>query len=251
MSLEEVLCKDYFKEKAFKRNRYGFSNDFLSASVIDFDKWMQSLKLDDKNSMNCIFPIASYDSAILKYSSLRGMLVEFKLKCISVPKQRDLKSKNECSRNFLISKCAIDSKSIFIFDNSLISQAINELASWKAGSNKSYIQNFEFMTPADFMEFIKFESDKNNITKHTIDEIVSPFSDYVKSSDYGMAYNHIQIWIGKSRGYWKNMNFAECGNILILIEKAITDNFDAISDEVYKTMIKSQLNVVQSQIKSL
>lgn len=251
MSFDEVLAKDYDNEKAYKRNKYGFSTDILSSLVIEFDSWMQSLKLKNKNSMDCIFPIAFFDSSNNKFSSHRGLPIEFKLKCVSVPKQNDLKDKNVCTRNMLNSLCVLDSKSIFIFNDNLIKEALSNLSSWKSGSGKSDFKNFEFLTPLDLLNLINFNSQSSYNFIYNSNEIVNPIAEHILHSDYASANKHIQTWINKGYEYKKRKNAIESRNIFQLIINGIEVNIDSISDDIYKSLIHSQLKVAQNIIQKL
>jgi len=146
----EILAKDY------KSRTFGFSTDILSMKCVDVDLKEADNRGNHKKTMDLMAGVADFDGRTGKYTSQRLLPVELKLDCKSMNgiKDSDLVDKDSYTRR-MFTGVIIDRRSVFIFrEGTVINQALSKLRRWKKGPDSSVMKQWEFLSPAQFNEYI-------------------------------------------------------------------------------------------------
>ena len=234
----EILSKDY------PGKDFGFSERVLATVCIDLDAVEIASSGSNDKTMDCVVGVSDYDENRKKHSCHRIMMVEMKLGCKSfTPKPGDLRGKEKHTETMLVGNMQEESR-VFLFTTKVIGDAKRRLSSWKRGSDGELYRSWNFLTPKEYNDFIRFAEDYPYVPVTEKEDIRKSFE------NIGNVSENIEK-IVEVRNYWLTLAFGyrnkgveeECNHIKKLVDEEVDAIVNAMEEGDDKELLKLEFQI--------
>lgn len=206
-SLSEIALRDY-------KSKCGIPDGIVS---IDLDSYENSLSGDNEKTVDAAVGIANYENN--KFSNPRLLLVELRLNYTGDAHNsstKDMKKKEQHSRNLLIHRANLDPRCFFIFDKSVAPKRLN-IHNRLAVSDTS-IKKWIIVSPEGLKNLFFLEKDLPYIPQSNISGIEKKVESFLFKKQYDLVFNELRYWMDQDDYYYCRYNLNECKAIQNMLE---------------------------------
>ena len=177
-------------EKDSPGKSFGFDNRLLSVECIDADQVETDKSGSNEKTMDLIMGLADFDDVRQEYRRMYLLPVELKLNCSSFNlKLSDLRGKDEHTRLSFNGNFA--QRSVFVFTEKVVGQAINNLNRWKRGTESNDIKHWLMIAPNQLNGLVKFRADFPYVPQTDFEAIYNRIDSFIEAHDIDGCYNYI------------------------------------------------------------
>lgn len=234
----EILDKDY------PRKDFGFSKRVLGTVCIDMDAVEIASSGSNDKTMDCVVGVSDYEESHKKHFRHRLMMVEMKLGCTGFSlKPGDLRGKEKHTETMLMGDMLEDSR-VFLFTTKVIGDARRRLSSWKRGSDGDLYRSWNFLTPKEYNDFIRFAEDYPYVPVTEKEDIRKSFENIGNISENIEKIVEVRnYWLTLAFGYRNKGVQEEYDHIIKLVDEEVDAIVNAMEDGDDKDLLKLEFQI--------